>query len=247
MFNRPFWAAVLGLSVSASLAAQASKDAKYKILGTVLAQQAEARVPMPFGKDGFELSDAGVVDKKLDQLIKKNGQAVEPGRMVTISDISFSDDKIEIELDGGGKNKRDWYNNIEVGMGGATTPIDKKDETKAKGSKIVLKFAKKVPAEIKPELLRELLGPVLDFTTHSSVQSAIDNLPPEYQEAVKAREVRIGMDRDTVIMALGRPDNRFTDDDDHGVHQESWLYRGRGTKALFIWFQNDVVIKFEQF
>src|SRR5262245_17040497 len=164
MTNRLVFAAFLCIGVSTSVAAQASKDARFKILGTVMAEQAEARIPMPFGADGFEITDQGVIDqKKIDASIKKNGQSIEPGRVVTITAIAFADDKIELELDGGGKNKKAWYDRIEVGMGSKTTPVSKGDESKAKGSKIVLKFASKVPPDITPELLHELLTPALDF------------------------------------------------------------------------------------
>src|SRR5689334_16656867 len=142
MFKRVFWAALLSLGVSASLAAQASQQARMKIQGTVMAEQAAARIPMPFGADGFELSDSGSVDqKKIETAIKKNGQAIEPGKIVTITHIEFGDKQIEFELDGGGKNKKAWYDKIEVGTGSTSTPVRKDDTSKAKGSKIVLKFA----------------------------------------------------------------------------------------------------------
>src|SRR5215471_16772214 len=244
MTNRFLWAVILVVGVSATLAAQASKDAKFKILGTVIAEQAEARIALPFGTEGVLLNDEGEVDqKKLADEIKKHGQSVEPGRVVTITAIDFADDKIEIQLDGGGKNTKKWYDHIEVGLGGSTTPVNKKDLSKAKGSQIVLKFASKVPADITPEHLHELLMPVLDFDKHNFMKSGVESLSPEFQEAVKEKEARIGMDRSTVIMAMGRPDKRSNDKDDNGAPQETWIYYGRGKKATFVWFQNDVVIR----
>ncbi len=152
-------------------------------------------------------------------------------------------------LDGGGKNKKSWYDRIEIGMGGSgrTTPVSRDDTNRAKGSKIVLKFAKKVPENISPALLHELLGPALDFEKHNFLKTGIEALPPEYQEAVKVKEARIGMDRSTVRMALGRPDKTSRDKNDTGTPQETWIYYGRGKKATFVWFQNDVVIKIEAF
>jgi hypothetical protein len=234
--------------VSAALAAQASRDARFKILGTVIAEQAEARIALPFGTEGVEVKDTGEIDqKKVESEIKKHGQAIEPGKIVTITKIDFSDDSIEIELDGGGKNKKAWYDRIEVGVGNTTTPIDQKDESKAKGSKIVVKFARKVPPDITPEHLHELLMPALDFDKHNFMKTGVESLPPEFQQAVKEKEARIGMDRSTVIMAMGRPDRKSHDKDDHGSEQETWIYYGRGKKATFVWFQNDVVVKVEAF
>jgi len=244
MFKRVFLAAILSLGVSALLSAQASQEAKFKIQGTVMAEQAAARIPMPFGADGFEITDSGSVDqKKIEAAIKKNGQAVEPGKIVTITHIDFSDKQIDIELDGGGKNKKAWYDKIEVGTGSTSTPVRRDDTAKAKGSKIVLKFAGKVPADITPEQLHQLLDPVLDFEKHNFLKTGLESLPKEYQEAVKAKEARIGMDQSTVIMALGRPDKRSSDTDSNGQPQTTWIYYGRGTRTTFVWFQNDVVVK----
>src|SRR2546422_10291436 len=106
MLYRSFLAIAVCLCLSATLPAQLSRDAKFEILRTVIADQASARIAMPFGTDGVELSDAGEVNKeRLDKEIKKNGQSIETGKVVTVTEIAFDDDKIEIELDGGGKNK----------------------------------------------------------------------------------------------------------------------------------------------
>ena len=250
MICRSFSAAFLCLSVSLPLAAQISRDAKFEILRTVIAEQAAARIALPFGNDGIDLSEAGEVNQeKLDKDIKKNGQSVEPGKVVTITDMGFDDDKIEVELDGGGKNKKSFLDRIQVGMGSGdrTVPVSRDDKTqKAKGSKIVLKFAKKVPAEITPAQLRELLGPVLDFNKRNFMKTGLESLPPEFQEAVKAKEARIGMDRNTVIMAMGRPDKKFREKV-NGVEVEEWLYYQAGFRAQFVTFEENVVVRIRQY
>ena len=86
-----------------------------------------------------------------------------------------------------------------------------------------------MPADLKPEQLRKLLDPVLDFNKHSFMKTGIEALPPEFQEAVKAKEARIGMDRGTVIMAMGRPDKRFREPRQSPVY-EQWLYELRGLR-----------------
>src|SRR5437870_13169981 len=107
MFYRVFLASLAGICVCIPLPAQISRDAKFEILRTVIADQASARIALPFGTEGVEVSDSGEVNKeKLEKEIKKNGQSVETGKVVTVTDIAFSEDKIELELDGGGKNKK---------------------------------------------------------------------------------------------------------------------------------------------
>ncbi len=226
--------------------AQIGRDARFDIIRTVLADQAAARIGLPFGTEGVDLTDAGRIDQqKLQREIQKNGQSVEAGKVVTVTDVSFDDNKIVIELDGGGKNKKSIFDRIQVGVGtdSSTVPVQRDDKTaKAKGSKIVLRFAKKVPPDLKPEQLRQLLDPVLDFNKHSFTKTGIDALPPEFQEAVKAKEARIGMDRSTVIMALGRPDKKFYENG-----SEQWMYAQRGLRRLFVTFENNIVVQVKQY
>jgi hypothetical protein len=212
-----------------------------------MADQASARIAMPFGTNGVDVSEAGEVDKqKVEADIKKNGQSIEVGKVVTVTEISFADKQIEIELDGGGKNKKSFLDRLEVGVGTQTRPVSNDDPKKAKGSKVVLKFADKIPPDLTPDQLKQLLSPVLDFEKRNFLKTGIDALPPEFQEAVKIKEARIGMDRSTVIMALGRPDKKVREKVD-GIESEDWIYFQRGLRAQFVTFENDVVVRIRQY
>ena len=250
MIRRVFPVALVVLNFCSPLPAQISRDAKFGILRTVIAEQASARIALPFGADGVNLSDTGEVNReKLEKDLKKNGQSIEIGKVVTVTEIAFDDDKIEIELDGGGKNKKGFLDRIQVGVGvgNRTTPVGRDDKTqKAKGSKVVLRFEKKVSPDLRPEQLKELLSPVLDFNKHNFLKTGIDALPPEFQEAVKAKEARIGMDRSTVIMALGRPDKKVREKLE-GVDTEDWIYFERGLRVQFVTFENNVVVRIRQY
>lgn len=243
MIYRSFVAALLSLILCAPLPAQISRDAKFEILRTVIAEQASARIGLPFGTEGIQLSESGEVNKqKLEEQIKKNGQSIETGKVVTVSEISFNDNSIGVEIDGGGKNKKGFFDRIEVGMGSRTTPVKPDETKKAKGSKIVLRFAKKVPSDLTPARLKELLDPVLDFNKHNFLKTGIDALPPEFQEAVKAKEAKIGMDRSTVLMAMGRPDKKVREG-----KTEDWIYFQRGLRAQFVRFEDNVVVSIKQY
>ena len=108
---------------------------------------------------------------------------------------------------------------------------------KAKGSKISLTFSNKVPPDLTFDQLKEFLAPVLDFTKKTIVSTNIESLPPEFKEAVLAKEAVIGMDQDTVLLAMGIPD-RKTLEKVNGVEQEEWQYNGRGVKKTFVTFEN---------
>ena len=247
MLYRSLLIGLLSLVVTVPLWAQISRDSKFEILRTVMADQASARIAMPFGTNGVDVSEAGEVDKqKVEADIKKNGQSIEVGKVVTVTEISFGDKQIEIELDGGGKNKKGLLDRLEVGIGTQTRPVSNDDPKKAKGSKVVLKFADKIPPDLTPDQLKQLLSPVLDFEKRNFLKTGIDALPPEFQEAVKIKEARIGMDRSTVIMALGRPDKKVREKVD-GIESEDWIYFQRGLRAQFVTFENDVVVRIRQY
>jgi hypothetical protein len=247
MLYRSLSVGLLSLIATIPLWAQISRDARFEILRTVMADQAAARIAMPFGTNGVDLTDAGEVNKeKVEADIKKNGQSIEVGKVVTVTEISFGDKQVEIELDGGGKNKKGFLDRLEVGVGTQTRPVSKDDPKKAKGSKVVLKFASKVPADLSPEQLKQLLSPVLDFEKRNFLKTGIDALPPEFQEAVKVKEARIGMDRSTVSMALGRPDKKVREKVD-GIDTEDWIYFQRGLRAQFVTFENDIVVRIRQY
>jgi len=247
MLYRSLLIGLLSLVVTVPLWAQISRDSKFEILRTVMADQASARIAMPFGTNGVDVSEAGEVDKqKVEADIKKNGQSIEVGKVVTVTEISFGDKQIEIELDGGGKNKKGFLDRLEVGIGTQTRPVSNDDPKKAKGSKVVLRFADKIPPDLTPDQLKQLLSPVLDFEKRNFLKTGIDALPPEFQEAVKIKEARIGMDRSTVIMALGRPDKKVREKVD-GIESEDWIYFQRGLRAQFVTFENDVVVRIRQY
>ena len=70
---------------------------------------------------------------------------------------------------------------------------------------------------LRPALI--VVSAVLDFEKHNFLKTGLESLPKEFQEAVKAKEARIGMDQSTVIMAMGRPDKRSQDNDSNGQPQ----------------------------
>jgi len=246
MFYRGFAITLLCLSLANPVHAQLSQDAKFEILRTVIAQQAAVRIAMPVGADGVELSDSGQINReKMTKQLDKDGLAIEPGKVATITQIDFGGKTIEVELDGGGKKKKGILDHIQVGVGNQTRPIGGDEKDNVKGSKIVLKFADKVPSNLTPDQLRALLDPVLDFNKSNFLKTGVDALPPEFKEAVLAKEARIGMDRSTVLLALGRPDNRVREKVD-GVEQEDWIYRGKGYRTTFVTFEDNVVVRIRE-
>ena len=57
------------------------------------------------------------------------------------------------------------------------------------------------------------------------------------QEAIKNHQVLVGMDRDMVIYAKGRPPKKIRDKDDSGTDYEEWIYGDPPQEVEFVRFQ----------
>jgi hypothetical protein len=236
--------AVLCLSLPVVGLAQASKASQTEIIRKLLAEEAAARIDMPFGGEGVELSDQGKINEsKLNKEIQKNGRSIQAGRVIRVTNVEFGSKNIDIELDHGGKEKKHLSDHLQVSVGGASSPGPQQQSStpKANGSKISLTFSNKVPPNLTFDQLQQLLVSVLDFTKKTIVSTNIESLPPEFKEAVLAKEAVIGMDQDTVLLAMGVPD-RKTLEKVNGVEQEEWQYNGRGVKKTFVTFENNIVV-----
>ena len=126
------------------------------------------------------------------------------GDLVQITKVTLDDDKIVLEINGGMKGKRKWYENVEVGMGSRTTPIGQSNTNAPGGTYLSVEFGKPVPP-LQAADLKKMLAPILDFEKHSATEQTMESLPPEVQQAVKEKRAIEGMDRDQVILALGKP------------------------------------------
>ena len=242
---------ILALAFVSASYAQLSQDARFSILGQMIATESAARIPLPLGKTGVEVSDLGLVDRtKLQKELSSNGSAVPVGKVVIITAIEFSDDEIQFELDGGGTTKKGILSRIQIGVGGGggnTQQQQQQPERQAKGSKITLKFTGKIPQDTTTEKLKDLLNPVLDFTKQTLARAGVDALPPEFKDAVLAKEARVGMDGNTVLLALGQPNKRHTEKNSEGIEQEDWIYIGRGTRQTFVTFEKGIVVAVKQY
>jgi len=234
---------VLCLSMPVVGLAQISSASRSEIIRNLYSEEAAARVDMPLGGEGLQISDQGQINEsKLTKEIQKNGRSIQAGRVVRVTNVEFDSKSIEIELDHGGKEKKRLSDHVQVSVGGASSPGPQQSSApKANGSKISLTFSSKVPSSLTSNQLKQLLAPVLDFTRKTIVSTNIESLPPPFKEAVLAKEAVIGMDQDTVILAMGIPD-RKTLEKVEGIEQEEWQYR-KGGKRTFVTFESNIVVR----
>jgi hypothetical protein len=225
--------------------AQLNQADRFEILRVLIADNAAARIAMPLGDDGVRLYDDGVIDEEnLQEELRDEGHSIEPGEVVEITDIGFGDDFIQLELNGGGEREGGFLSRIRVGFGtsGRTVPVREEGEP-ARGSLVVLRFAEQTPESMTVDEFRAFFAPVLDFNKQNFMDSGVESLPVEYQEAVAEKRAMIGMDRSTVTMARGRPNSRSWETNDEGIEEEIWIYDKVGFGADFLTFEEGILVR----
>ena len=232
-------------------------SSKLELIRYVSGEFAKAIKPLPAGKEGF-LVYVGkpVAFDQLDRAVATHGAAVNSGDHVQITKLDFHEHTIVVDVNGGGRGKKgSWRDHIQIGMGGV--PMSTQTTTQQEngppgirpgtGSTIFLEFTKSVP-DLAPEDLKQLLSPFLDFTRQrsASVQWA-DSLPPEMKKAIQERRPAIGMDREELIAAIGKPEHKVRERDSDGNEIEDWIYGQPPSKTVFVRFQGDRVTSIRQY
>ena len=213
------------------------------------AEYGTVKVLLPRSKKPLEFNSDGTFDKKgWVEIAKESGPAARSGDSVQITKLSIEHDRLVLEINGGFKGGRKWYQGVQVGggMGVPTThPIGTDSDSNAPGgTSLVILFHK--PLEpIKSAEVKKMLAPVLDFEKHSVTEIYSETLPPEVQKAIKDKRVTEGMNREQVIMAMGRPVHHERETRD-GLELEDWVYGQAPGKITFVTFNGDKVIKVKE-
>lgn len=237
---------------SALLAKEASQalsdENRMAIIRGVSSEYARARITLPRGEKALVIDKNGnYSENNLKALLMKYGPAVDAGQELQITRIEFRAQEILFEINGGGKKKRKWSDHVQVGVGGAPMPVSRPGASGfPTGSSLLLRFGERVP-NLTPTEVKQLLAHVLNFTLQSAAVNYVDTLPPEFKEAVAKKEARVGMDRDMVLAALGRPERKIREKNREGVDQEQWIYGSPPAKVVFVIFEGDKVISTKEY
>ena len=220
---------------------------KMLIIRDLTAEHCFARKAFPQGRKGLEIKHGTVTpsDEQVTQMAWENGMAAKPGDKVTITNVEIQDKAIVFEINGGGKKKDKWYQHVQIGVGGVGgTPGGANKSADAKGSSVTLYFDKYVP-ELTGDQVRQMLSPVLDFKALTQAEAYEKTLSPKVQNAIKNHQVLVGMDRDMVIYARGRPPKKIRDKDENGQDYEEWIYGSPPEEVDFVRFQGELVSRLE--
>lgn len=232
-------------------------NSKLSLIRYVSGEFAKAVKPMPAGKEGFLITVGKPLNSELlDRAVANHGAAVNTGDQVQITRLEFRAHQIVVDVNGGGRGRKRWRDHIQVSMGGAPMPTMTSTSTQDQGppgmqpgmgSTILLEFNKPLP-DMTPEELKQLLSPFLNFAKErSAALQWFDTLPPEMKKAIQERKPVLGMDREEVVAAIGKPDHKVRERDSDGNDIEDWIYGQPPSRTVFVRFTGDHVTGIKQF
>jgi hypothetical protein len=232
-------------------------NSKLALIRYVSGEFAKAVKPLPAGKEGFLVYVGKPVNTELlDRAVATHGAAVNTGDNVQITKLEFRDHQIVVDLNGGGRGKHHWRDHLQIGLGGGSMPTMRSTTTQetgppgiqpGMGSTIFLEFNKPLP-DMSPEVLKQLLSAFLNFAKERSAAVYwFDTLPPEMKKAIQDRRPVVGMDREEVVAAIGKPDHKVRERDTDGNDIEDWIYGQPPSKTIFVRFTGEHVTSIKQF
>ena len=212
----------------------------------LMAEYGTVKILLPRSKKALEFNSDGTYDKKTWAAIaKESGPAARSGDLVQVTKVDLDDDRIVLQINGGFKGGRKWYQGVQIGVnGGASVPVSQNDTNAPGGTSIAILFHK--PLEpIKAAEIKKMLAAVIDFEKHSVTEIYTETLPPEVQQAIKDKRVAEGMNHEQVVLAMGRPAHKSRETKD-GIDYEDWVYGQAPGKITFVTFKGDKVVKVKE-
>ena len=244
---------VMLLLVLLPLLVQAGKiadDERLLLLRGLLAEYGTAKIVVPRSKKGLPITaEAGVDRMKWAESLRDEGPCARTGDLVQITKVDIDDDKVTLQINGGYKGGRKWYDNVQVGggmgSGTRTAPIGGNRARGPAGTSVVLMFPKQFESITVAEV-KKWLAPAIDFEKQrSATENYVEQMKPEVQAAIKEKRPLEGMDREQVMMALGKPRGKSRETKD-GVELEDWVYGQAPGKITFVTFDGDKVVKIKE-
>ncbi|MEO5937187.1 MAG: hypothetical protein ABIP81_08230 [Terriglobales bacterium] len=222
-----------------------SKQTRLELVRAISAEFAFTRKQLPLGEKVITIRSNGKLatsDREILNLVANRGQVARAGDRIQITALEFKKDAIIFEINGGPKKKKPWYKRLEVGVNNRSTPIDTRPDPDARGLSIVVEYDKHVP-EMTAADLRERLNPLFDFTVKSAAQAYTETLPKNVQDAIKDRRVLVGMTKEMVTYAKGRPPKRLREKDENQNDYEEWIFGEPPQDVEFVRFNGDEVVQ----
>jgi hypothetical protein len=229
-----------------SLHAATSEKAKVAFGKVLLGKDVKSLLDLPAYKEGLDLYINPKSDKRLDErgidmkdlakYLKDKGVGVERDEFVTVTDVKVDSDRIEVQLGGGGEGKSASKNAAEMGAG----------YKRAGGSRINFRYGRSVTDDdLRLDAILPLLNRVLD-TGKIGASLVLKDIDPEFQSAVRAKDIVKGMPYKLVLLSAGEPDQKKVEDSTDDSLHEIWYYMRDGRRWV-VRFLNGKVEKVQVF
>lgn len=216
---------------------------RMELIRLLNAEFAWARKPFPIGQKGLVIKPNGQLtpnDAELYNLVVQKGQSAKAGERVQITNVQIEKKAILLEVNGGPVKKKKWYQHIQVsGPAGGTLEAAQPDQL-AKGSFLLVEYKDYVP-EMTLADFKETVKPVFDFTVKSAAQAYTETLPENVRNAIRDHQILVGMSKEMVMYAKGRPPQRVREKDEQGREYEEWIYGQPPADVEFARFIGDEV------
>jgi hypothetical protein len=236
------------------------EESRIQILRFVDGEFARLLTSLPGGRKGFHFRAGEPIDPNaLHKAIQSSGAALNTGDNVQITKLEFLGKGIQIDLNGGGRKQGSWKDHVKMEIGLPTQPIGTSTQTsrsdaprpvlstKKNGATVFLDFDRTLP-DMTPDQVKQYLSVVLDFSKQrSAAVQYTETLPPKVQEAIAQKRAEVGMDRDEVIAALGRPERKVREREPDGAETEDWIYGRPPARTTFVRFTGEKVSQVDSY
>jgi len=226
-----------------------SEQHRMELIRTFNADRVYIRTQFPMGKVGLTLKNGTVVPtgEKLQQLLALWGPSVKPGDLALVTQFVIKNDRLHFEINGGPVRKTKWYQRVQVGVNGVGgSPGGQQGDpiNNPRGSYVDLMFDHHIP-DLTVEQVKQMLWPVFDFDSKSPMEAYLETVPPKVKEAIENHHVLVGMNREMVVYAKGRPEKKIREKDEQGSEYEDWIYCEPPHDVDFVRVVGDEVIRVE--
>jgi len=246
------WIAAAALLAGAPFA-QAQKlteEDRVELLRGLMAEYATVKALLPRSPKPLPFEASGNYDKQLWQEAgQKYGPAARLGDLVQITHLDIEDNRLVFEINGGMKAHGRLRDHIQVGMSGpmsgGVSQVNTQQTSAPSGTVIALLFGGPIPP-VKADEVKKMLAPILNFNVESATENYVDTLPQPIQDAIKAHKVIVGMNRDQVLLAMGKPRLKERNVTADGTETEDWIYGEAPGKITFVTFANSKVTQVKE-
>jgi hypothetical protein len=243
------WIAILVVAVSllfASVPAMAklTDEQKVILLRDLTAEMGTVQILLPRSKKTLDVLPDGTYDRAdWEAALQEYGVAARLDDMVQITSVRFTEKRLIMVINYGLKGGAKWWHRIQLGAGGGNrnTEMGSVAATHAPGGTELALFFKDGLPDKTAEEFKALLKNVLNFEIRSATEHYLDQVEPEFKEAIGEQEVISGMDKEMVLLAKDRPDRKYRDFE-NGVETEDWIYGTPPGEIVFVTFQDGKVI-----